>query len=558
MKEVLEEVIVQTGRGAVAGFRADYGSDKSKLWYGQADVFLGIPYVKPPVGDLRFAKPQKLTAFPGASPYNASKFGDACPQNNYDLRGLNISEDCLFLNIFTPDAKSTYKYPVMFFIHGGAFLTGHTGDFPVPGIVRNLVSRGVVVVTIQYRLGMLGFFTTRTPEFPANLGLLDQTEAMKFIIDEIPNFGGNPYQITLFGQSAGSASVSAHLFSPVSQGLFQQAIMESGSIYTCLDGSTGFKNMSQERAQELCSFNQTDWDSKNYTFLKTCLMNKTYDDFLHYEYDDFYGWNMVQDDYFLPDLPRNLFKKRPNIPVIYGSCHDEWSLADLQQLAEGATHLDQYSNAYFDLIVGVFLTLMLPDQDQRQGDLMSVINSVYVSPPPSDTDHVGWMRTLNDVMTSSTQTAFIGKEVDWYVYNNNSNVYTYEFEWPTQIGRPIDVPGWNPVFHCSELYMVFMPSFFWEPVYENGTRIDQELEIADFMGQSWTNFAKYGKPTLDSSWKPTTSLLNQEFYRINITKSMELGYRRIDRMVWDQVFRALVGDLPVNNPVNFKRKMDEF
>uniref|UniRef100_A0AC34QC60 Carboxylic ester hydrolase n=1 Tax=Panagrolaimus sp. JU765 TaxID=591449 RepID=A0AC34QC60_9BILA len=107
----------------------------------------------------------------------------------------------------------------MVFIHGGAFLTGHAGDFPVAGIVRNLVSRGVVVVTIQYRLGLLGFFTTRTPDFPANLGLLDQVEALKWVIEEIPNFGGNPYLITLFGQSAGSASVSAHLFSPISQSL---------------------------------------------------------------------------------------------------------------------------------------------------------------------------------------------------------------------------------------------------------------------------------------------------------------------------------------------------
>lgn len=98
-------------------------------------------------------------------------------------------------------------------------MTGHAGDFPVSGIVRNLVSRGVVVVTFQYRLGLLGFFTTRTQEFPANLGPLDQIEALKWIIEEIPNFGGNPYLITLFGQSAGSASVSAHLLSPISQSL---------------------------------------------------------------------------------------------------------------------------------------------------------------------------------------------------------------------------------------------------------------------------------------------------------------------------------------------------
>ena len=124
------------------------------------------------------------------------------------------------MNIFTPNANSTYKYPVMLFIHGGAYTNGHAAEYPVRGIVRNFVSRGVIVVTFQYRLGMLGFFTTRTPEFPANLGLLDQVEAIKFVKEQIEFFGGNPYGITLFGQSAGSASVAAHTFSPLSQGLF--------------------------------------------------------------------------------------------------------------------------------------------------------------------------------------------------------------------------------------------------------------------------------------------------------------------------------------------------
>ena len=105
----------------------------------------------------------------------------------------------------------------MLWIHGGAMKAGSVRDYETEGIIRNFVSRGVVIVSIQYRLGMLGFFTTFTDEFPPNRGMLDQVEAIKFVREEIGNFGGNPYQITLFGESAGSASVAAHTYSPLSQ-----------------------------------------------------------------------------------------------------------------------------------------------------------------------------------------------------------------------------------------------------------------------------------------------------------------------------------------------------
>lgn len=101
-----------------------------------------------------------------------------------------------------------------------------------------------------------------------------------------------------------------------------------------------------------------------------------------------------------------------------------------------------------------------------------------------------------------------------------------------------------------------MPDYLWEPLYENGTGIQQELQVADYMGQTWTNFARFGKPTIDNSWKPTTSLVDQEYYQINLTNSMETGFRRIDRMLWNQFSPALIGDMPPNNPVNFLTQMN--
>uniref|UniRef100_A0A914CKL8 Carboxylic ester hydrolase n=1 Tax=Acrobeloides nanus TaxID=290746 RepID=A0A914CKL8_9BILA len=139
-------------------------------------------------------------------------------------------------------ASSSNKYPVILWIHGGAFVTGSAfTSVNLPGAVRNFISNGIVVVSIQYRLGMLGFFTTKTDDFPPNRGLLDQVEAMKFVREEIDNFGGDPNKITIAGESAGSVSVSAHTYSPLSQNLFQQAIMESGAVWTCIDDSTVVK-----------------------------------------------------------------------------------------------------------------------------------------------------------------------------------------------------------------------------------------------------------------------------------------------------------------------------
>lgn len=234
--------------------------------------------------------------------------------------------------------------------------------------------------------------------------------------------------------------------------------MESGSIFTCLDGAMGFKNMSQERAEQLCNFTSTDWNSKNYTALKACMMNTSYEEFIALDVTSFYGWNMVQDDYFLPDVPRNLFKNRPNIPVIYGNCHDEWSMADLERIADGTLPLDTFNKMHYDIIVLAYVAVLTQNYPERLSDIQSVLNSVYASPSPPDSDHVAWLRILNDAMTGAGLTAFTGREVDWYVYNNNSNVYTYEFDWPTNVGRPVVLPGWSRKSFIF-LFMNFTASF---------------------------------------------------------------------------------------------------
>src|SRR5271170_386752 len=201
---------------------------------GKVIAFKGIPYAAPPVGNLRWAPPAPAEPWSGIR--SAHDFGYHCIQSaNYADMAFHDpgpSEDCLTLNIWTP-ANATYgKLPVMIWIYGGGLSGGGTSERRQDG--QFLAHRDVVVVSMNYRLGIFGFFvhpelTAESPHHASgNYGLLDQNAAIQWVKANISNFGGDPTNITIFGESAGSSSVSAHMASPLSRDLFQKAIGESG------------------------------------------------------------------------------------------------------------------------------------------------------------------------------------------------------------------------------------------------------------------------------------------------------------------------------------------
>jgi para-nitrobenzyl esterase len=194
---------------------------------GGGAVFKGIPFAAPPVGDLRWREPMPVKAWQGVR--DGTQFSSRCMQG-----GQNVSEDCLYLNVWTPEWPSKSRRPVMLWIHGGGNFAGSGSEANFDG--ESLARRGVVLVTANYRLGAFGFLAH--PELTAesrhhssgNYGLLDQVAAMKWVRENIERFGGDPRNVTIFGESAGSLDINVLMTSPLAKGLYTRLIGESGPV----------------------------------------------------------------------------------------------------------------------------------------------------------------------------------------------------------------------------------------------------------------------------------------------------------------------------------------
>ncbi|XP_059061377.1 juvenile hormone esterase-like [Achroia grisella] len=189
--------------------------------------FKGIPYAQPPIRDLRFKAPLPPKSWDGV--YEATKHGPVCPQlNTITAKVIEGNEDCLYLNVYTKSLAPSDKLPVMVFIHGGALMSG-SGNSDAYG-PDFLLQHDVILVTLNYRLEVLGFLNLDIPEVPGNAGMKDQVAALKWVKSNIAKFGGDPDNITLIGESASAAGVTSHMISSMSKGLFNKAIAQSGTV----------------------------------------------------------------------------------------------------------------------------------------------------------------------------------------------------------------------------------------------------------------------------------------------------------------------------------------
>ncbi|XP_078695208.1 carboxylesterase 1D-like [Branchiostoma floridae x Branchiostoma belcheri] len=240
-------------------------------------TYYSIPYAAPPVGERRLRPPGP--ALPWGGVRDGTKLGPFCPQDLMLLEGMdvpirlehtNVSEDCLTVNVYSPTLAENAALPVLLYIHGGGLMVGMGSHHGFEGLAAH---QDAVVVTFNYRLAMLGFLSTGDSHAPGNYGLLDQVQAMVWVRDNIRNFGGDPDKVTLFGESAGGVSISYHYLSPMSRGLFNRGISQSG-IWQTMPFNTDPLPVARSLAEELeCATETTDT-------MMECLRTKPFQDII--------------------------------------------------------------------------------------------------------------------------------------------------------------------------------------------------------------------------------------------------------------------------------------
>jgi len=307
-------------------------------------LFRGIPFARPPVGALRFHAPQTPEPWEGVR--DASQFGLSAPQSKVQIdsfSGLDVgeqSEDCLYLNVYTPAADGARR-PVMVWIHGGAFVTG-AGSQPAYEL-RPLVRRGdVVAVSINYRLGALGFLQLRDlggepRDATGNAGLLDQIAALEWVRDNIEAFGGDPGNVTIFGESAGGMSVGTLLGTPAARGLFQRAVPQSGAAHSVLGRRSATALASALLSELGLSGSEL---ARLWELPVEAILEAQQRCYVRTQRAGLRSFQPVIDGDTLPEPPLHAIRggSARDVPVLVGATRDEWRLFGLMD--PGASKLD--------------------------------------------------------------------------------------------------------------------------------------------------------------------------------------------------------------------------
>jgi para-nitrobenzyl esterase len=430
-------------------------------------TYKGIPYAAPPVGPLRWKAPQPVANWSGVRP--SSEYGARCMQgfiySDMVFHDNGPSENCLYLNLWMPAHPATPKLPVMVWIYGGGFAAGSSSEPRQDA--GNLSKQGVLVVSMNYRLGIFGFFTHPAlakesgHNSSGNYGLLDQLAALRWVHDNIAVFGGDPENVIIFGQSAGASSVSALVASPLAKGLFQRAIGESGSTLSVTRPLPTLKESEKVHGEFARAALGTDSlpalrDKSAEEILQAALKNKD----IRFSPDI--------DGYFLPESPYAIYAsgKQAHVPLLAGWTADERSGRDI-----------------------------LGDKEPTPANFNAAVRALYK-------DHAGAVLKLYPAATNqqAKQAAHdlardraagysVWKWLELQRRTGNATVFRYEFDQAPPLA-PDAAPGAKPTaFHASEIEYVFSvlghKTRPWRP---------EDRKLSAMMSTYWANFAKTGNP----------------------------------------------------------------
>ncbi len=490
---------------------------------GKVVAFLGIPYAKPPVDALRWKPPQKPEPWTGV--LDAAHFGKRCAQNaNSTLQTpASADEDCLYLNVWTPDPAAT-KLPVMVWFHGGGNTGGSASD-PVPfadgGYFysgASLSGDGAVVVTLNYRLGVFGFFAhpglAAEGSKAGNQGLWDQRLALQWVQDNITKFGGDPSNVTIFGESAGSFDVCMHVASPQTPPLFEHAVSESG-------GCTTYQPpLADSQAQMLAFAAGVGCAGDGGTDSLSCLRALPVATLLGAGVPDagmtgaLGPFAPVVDAEFLTDQPRALYKSGAiaKVPYLLGSNSDEGTL----------------------FVIGV-----PPVTDQaglntalaaQYGDAGGAVAALY---PVAEFDDGGLPNPYQAALTRITgDSKLVCTTYDSALLAaaQGSSVYMYNFDMPVEIpGLVGSMPGelYLGASHGSELPFVFGTS----PLFATDMA---QATMSQITERYWTRFAKSGDPNggTDLAWPKFSAQNDQRMQFALPAPSVLTGFREAECNFW--------------------------
>ncbi|MCR5646981.1 MAG: carboxylesterase family protein [Acholeplasmatales bacterium] len=460
-------------------------------------VYAGIPYAKPPVGDLRWKEPQDLDNWDGVLDCSQFKPMSYQPRNsavtsslvnmyaegawhpNYISTDLEpMSEDSLYLNVWRPNTDKT-DLPILIFIHGGSLTTGSAAFDDYNG--EEMAKTGVIMVTIQYRLGIFGYFAHQdlidesSNNTTGNYGLLDQIKAIKWVNDNAKYFGGDVNNITVAGESAGSSSVSAICTSKLAKGLFKKAIGESSSLvvkkpphtYRELNDAldTGNKIMDEFNAKSISDLRKVDasklvktkYSNDRMTLDGYALEKNPYDVYLDNDNNEeilLNGYNIKEADAFV--IPKYLFSptNKNNIEERLKTLFDSNTTKKILDLYKDKIKEDAFSA--FNEIISVWW---------------------FIYP------HHSWSRAA---------------------YNSNTTVYRYQFTKEN---------GYYGTYHSGE--MIYAYGNVYKSPYDYRYN-DSDIELSSKMLGYWSNFAKYGNPN-------SSGLPNWEIWENKDNQVMELG-----------------------------------
>ncbi|XP_053459616.1 carboxylesterase 3 isoform X2 [Nycticebus coucang] len=473
---------VHTSLGHVRGRQVGVKGTDSRV-----NVFLGIPFAQPPLGPDRFSAPHPAVPWEGVR--DASTAPPMCLQdvermNNHRFvlngkqRIFPVSEDCLILNIYSPaGATAGDKKPVMVWIHGGSLSVGAATSYDGSALAAY---GDVVVVTVQYRLGVLGFFSTGDQHAPGNQGFLDVVAALHWLQANISPFGGDPNCVTIFGESAGGLIVSALVLAPMTAGLFHRAIAQSGVITTpgFLDSNPG--RLAQDMADALAC------GSSSPAEILQCLRHKEGEELILT-----WKWSVTRtaftvDGVFFPKSPKEILNEKQvhSVPVLLGVNNDEfaWLIPRGWGLLDKMKQMSQED--MMDILRPFLISLDVPRE------MTATIIDEYTD-RDSDAQAKAFRELMADIL------------ITFQTFNFSRNLrdcgnptFFYEFQ-----HRPSSFvkfkPDWVKADHGAETAFIFGGPFLMDEssllAFPEATEDEKQLSLT--MMSQWTQFARTGNPS---------------------------------------------------------------